>query len=303
MKAFAGRINELKFSFTIIVSVFIHLIIWSTTVSPQLHDMIMSQRLLKDVNIFGGRDLIVNINQNGKRVIDEKTLLSDKDSSASGYITKKLGNKWLNNSLDFLFKQGSKGKAGQGQGGGQSAGSSISEADKDKMLLSDSSEVKVNITEKSDQYGGSMGFDGESPDVRIPDKWDITKENALFYSNDGRFSFNTVKYKHFDYIMNLKKKISSNWFPPTMANVEIWGYAPGRTRMNAILSQEVKLYFIMDRNGEVRKVQIVDSKGSEPLDKSCVDAIRLSKNFGKVPADMMKGEFIVIPFMFGYYVD
>jgi len=41
--------------------------------------------------------------------------------------------------------------------------------------------------------------------------------------------------------------------------------------------------------------------GNYSLDESCADSIRLSRNFGNVPADI-EGEIIVIPFIFGYYV-
>jgi outer membrane biosynthesis protein TonB len=56
----------------------------------------------------------------------------------------------------------------------------------------------------------------------------------------------------------------------------------------------------MNRNGDVLRVELVDSLGNKPLDDSCIDAIKLSRNFGKVPDDI-KGELILIPFIFGYY--
>jgi len=40
---------------------------------------------------------------------------------------------------------------------------------------------------------------------------------------------------------------------------------------------------------------IVDSMGNKPLDSSCVGAIRMSGNFGRVPDDI-EGKVIVIPF-------
>ena len=60
-----------------------------------------------------GRDIIVNINQDDRQVVTPETLLSDRDSSAKGYVTKKAGSRWLNNSLDF---RALKGEHGQGQG-------------------------------------------------------------------------------------------------------------------------------------------------------------------------------------------
>ena len=54
------------------------------------------------------------------------------------------------------------------------------------------------------------------------------------------------------------------------------------------------LYAVLD-------VVIVDSMGNKPLDSSCVGAIRMSGNFGRVPDDI-EGKVIVIPFVFGYYI-
>ena len=137
----------------------------------------------------------------------------------------------------------------------------------------------------------------------------MSRENALFYSSDGRFSFNTVKFKDFKYFKNMKDKIASNWYPPLMANSIVQGYnplsgeyAPGYTRIMAIPSQEVKMVFVLNKKGDIIHIQILDSLGNKPLNASCYDAIRLSKSFGPVPKDLFKGEVLVIPFIFGYYV-
>ncbi|NMB64955.1 MAG: energy transducer TonB, partial [Spirochaetes bacterium] len=53
----------------------------------------------------------------------------------------------------------------------------------------------------------------------------------------------------------------------------------------------------MDREGNVLDIVLVDSLGNKAIDESCIDAIRLSKNFGKVP-DEIQGKVIVIPFLF-----
>ncbi|MBN1533482.1 MAG: energy transducer TonB [Spirochaetes bacterium] len=283
---------ELRLSFTVLIAAFVHLIIFSTTIIPLFNDLVTADRMRRDARLFGNRDIIVNINQDDQQKITDKTLLSDRDSTARGFITRQEGDKWLNNSLEFTLKQG--------KSGSQASGRQASSRDREKMLVTSDSEISVRLS--ADDPYGNYGFDGTSAMVRIPDKWGITRENALFYSNDGRFSYNTAKFKHFEYFRAMKNRIASNWFPPILANSYIFGYAPGYTRIMAIPSQEVKLYFIMDREGTVQKVQIVDSMGNTPLDKSCLDAIRLSKSFGKVPDDI-KGQAIVIPFIFGYYVE
>ena len=250
----------------------------------------------KDNSLFSGRDIIVNTNQDDRRETDNRTLLSDRDSTAKGFITREHGDRWLNNSLEFKLKKGLKKQ--------RSGAASSSSGEKSKISDKDS-EIVLRIYKSGGQ--AESGSDGMFSDVAIPDKNSITLKNAIFYSNNGMFSFNTAKFKNFNYFKNMKDRIASNWYPPLLANANIGGYnsatgsyTPGSVRIMAIPGQKVKLYFIMNRNGDIQKVDIVDSYGNKPLDDSCLDAIRLSKSFGKVPDDI-KGEFILIPFIFGYY--
>lgn len=277
----------------LIISFFMHIILLSFWLIPDSGGMInfierKKQQAELDSRLSGGRDIIVNINQDDKRVVDRNTLLSDRDSSAKGYITKEKGNRWLNNSLDFKLGQGNSKSSGRNQ----SARSVKNQGDR-----SQDSEADVTImsgySSKSEELSSAMER------LAIPDKNDVTRKNAIYYSNTGSFSFNTAKFKNFSYFRAMKDRIASNWYPPMLANAHIGGNAPGRMRIMAIQSQVVKLYFIMDRSGEVVKIEILDSMGNTPLDSACVDSIRLSKNFGKVPEDM-KGEYVIIPFMFEF---
>ncbi len=293
----------LQVSLTLIMSFFIHVIIMVSFILPQISDIWGTQKMLKD--IFGsngaGRDIIVNINQDDRRVETPDTLLSDRDSSAKGYITKKAGSRWLNNSLDFKVLKGSQGK---GKGDNKST---AAHAGRDKIMVSDDSEM-VAVIERNESTGREAGNYGIFDETLIPDKNDVSRENALFYSSDGRFSFNTVKFKDFKYFKDMKDKIASNWYPPLMAN-SIQGYnplsgsyTPGYTRIMAIPSQEVKMVFVLNKDGDIIHIEILDSLGNKPLNASCYDAIKLSKTFGPVPKDQLKRGVLVIPFIFGYYV-
>ena len=251
----------------------------------------------KDNSLFSGRDIIVNTNQDDKREPDNRTLLSDRDSSAKGFITREQGDRWLNNSLEFRLKKGTQKQ--------QSGAAGFSTGEKSRIANKDS-EIQLRIYKSGST--SNTGNNGMFNDVAIPDKNSVTLKNAIFYSTSGTFSFNTAKFKNFTYFKTMKDKIASNWYPPLLANASIGGgynaatgsYTPGSVRIMAIPGQNVKLYFVMNRTGEIQKVEILDSYGNKPLDESCLDAIRLSKTFGKVPDDI-KGEFILIPFIFGYY--
>ncbi len=157
--------------------------------------------------------------------------------------------------------------------------------------------------------GSLLGEGGVDEFTSIPDRYSFTKENAIFYSNDGTFSFNTLKFKPFKYFKEMKDKIANHWFPPLLANSVIYGYdpvtgsyTPGRLRIMAIPNQVVKLYFILNRNGDVLDVKIVESMGNNTIDSSCLDSIINSKNFGKVPPEI-EGAEILIRFVFLYVVE
>ncbi len=277
---------EIKFSLVFIVSLCLHAVILSGLLMPD-YKSIMHRENMKE-KMFSGRDIIVNVNEDEKLVQNRQTLLSEKTSTAKGYITKEKGNRWLNNALDFRLKKGSKSR-------GKAVTQSKSSARDRALLINDNTEIIINLMKEV--TSGVFGATGSKEFTTIPDKYDITPKNAIYYTNDGRFSFNTKKFKPFKYFKQMKDKIAANWHPPMAANAHIQGYAPGHFRIMAFPSQEIKLYFTMDRSGKVLNVVLVDSMGNKPLDESCLDAIRLSKSFGKVPEEI-KGEKVVIPFIF-----
>ena len=288
--------RRLNLSLTVIISLCLHFVFWAAVILPDLDGLLRLEEYLEKMK-FQSRDVIVNINQDEQRHITPKTLLSDKDSTAQGYITTKKGDRWLNNSLDFRVISGTQsGRKGRAQFKGKN---------NETILLHDDSEIVIQLTKPSTSE--KPGMEGDYIKIKIPDKNDITRENSIFYSNKGMFSFNTAKFRNFQYFKDMKDKIAGNWYPPIMANAIMGGsnpitgtYAPGRTRIMAIPSQEVKLFFTMNRNGDVLDVEIVESYGNKSLDSSCLDAIRLSKSFGAVPEDI-RGNVVVIPFIFGYY--
>ena len=273
---------KINLSLLLVVSFFLHAVfmtVFSLPGSSGLPSYMNATK--KDNSLFSGRDIIVNINQDDKREINKQTLLSDRDSTARGFITREKGDRWLNNSREFKLRRGSKS---------QNSGASASSSEMKQQDLSEDKDRDSGIVLRMYKKGGSAvsGSNGMYDDIAIPDKNDVTLQNALFYSNSGMFSFNTAKFKDFIYFKNMKDRIGSNWYPPLFANAIIGGYnaatgsyTPGNVRIMAIPGQLVKLYFIMNRNGDIQKVEILDSYGNKPLDDSCLDAIRLSKSFGK----------------------
>jgi len=286
---------EIRFSLVFWLSFMLHMALFLGIVIYQ-HDpsdyFTGSNRISRSAG-GASRDVIVNINEDNVKVRTRTTLLSEKDSSARGYITREKGDRWLNNSLEFILQKG--------QQGSKNAGRAKQKRKKDDILLTELNEIAVFLSNYDYNPLNQWGQGGTGSLSTIPDRNNITLQNALFYSNEGHFSYNTRLFKNAKYFTNMKKKIASNWYPPIIANAVIPGYAPGYMRIQAIQSQFVKLYFVMDRSGEVLDVRIVDSMRHKVLDDSCVDAVKLSRNFGKVPDDI-RGEKIVIRFIFGYFV-
>ena len=168
----------------------------------------------------------------------------------------------------------------------------------------------VVTIDRNASFGGEPGDNGLFDEIQIPDKNDVTRENALFYSNDGRFSFNTVKFKDFKFFKNMKDRIASNWYPPLMANSIVQGYnplsgeyAPGFTRIMAIPSQEVKMVLRpQQERGHHPHTDTGFPREQAAERVRATTRSRLSKSFGPVPKDLLKDGLLVIPFIFGYYV-
>jgi len=283
-------ISEYKTNFPLILlfSFFIHAFLFVIILLPDRHRYdFMEEAGSGKSRSEGGRDIIVNINQDNLKERNRRTLLSDKDSSAKGYITRKRGERWLNNSLEFM-------KPGAGS---QKKASRFVKSGKEKFILNSKSEIVIALQDK--RAGVSDSDVKGSTNFAIPDKNDVTMKNAIYYSNSGMFSFNTSKFKNYRYFRKMKNRIASNWYTPVMANAVIRGYS-GNTTINAIGNRKIKIIFYLNRSGDVIFQKTIQSSGMSELDESCEDAIRLSKNFGKLPGNI-KGDTIMIPFIFGYY--
>jgi hypothetical protein len=288
---------EINISILLIVSAFIHFSILFVFSLPDLNGFTHADKLFpkSDSNINTGRPRFIaaNINQDDKRKVNEKTLLSDRDSQEKGYITKKKGETWYSGTTDINLSS-----EGNNQSGSASKGAKSSS---NRLLFWDDSPLIMKFVELRNKLNNSnnAGERSAGSSLKIPDTSEISRQNSLYYSNSGQFSLNTVKFKHYEFAKRIVDKIRSNWYPPIMANVAIGGYGGGAVRVMAIPPQDVKTYFKLNRQGDVLDFGIIDSRGHKSLNESCLDSIKLSKNFGPVPSDI-SGSEILIPFIFIY---
>jgi hypothetical protein len=305
------RRSEIMLPAAVSVSLCLHLFVIWAFLMPVVKGISINNSLneIPD-SAFLSNDVVTNANEDEQEKVNRETLLSEKSSAGRGFLTRKKGDTFLNNSLEFSMP----GTVKTRQGMYPSAAAALPETSaqgKEASSHNDTGEEPNGITiVQLDRINASDGGSGtNSPWTKIPDKKGINRENALFISNDGNFSYNTKKFKDYKYFKDMKNRIASNWFPPQMGHA-IFGsgankygfYTPGVTRIMMIPSQEVKLYFKMKRSGDVVDIQVIESGNTKDLVDSCTDAIKNSKSFGKVPEDM-EGDVVVVPFIFGYYTD
>lgn len=298
--------NHINFIYIITISTLIHFLIffmfflYSTRTQAYNADK-LNNASKEIVNVLIMNNSIQNINENDIKDYNKQTLLSEKDSKAKGKLTEKKGRSWISKSMKFLKK-------------GDFEKSSISKKANELKIISSNQNIfkiysikieKQNLDKKTSKKKNI----GNSKWNQIPGMSSFTKNNAAFVDNNNNFSYNTKKFKDAKYFRDMFQKIGQNWYPPVNMNgimprnydASTGGYAPGRTKFDLISNQVIKLYFVLNRKGQVKGVYIVDSTGDPNVEASCVNAIKQANYFGPIPEDI-PGEEIIIPVVFNYIV-
>ncbi|MDZ7330767.1 MAG: energy transducer TonB [candidate division KSB1 bacterium] len=115
-------------------------------------------------------------------------------------------------------------------------------------------------------------------------------DNRKFSVDDlGGFSFNTYAWDFAPYMLEMKRKVERNVFPP-----------PAFTRMG-LISGETVLRFKVMPNGEVKDLVVLKYTGHESLKETSVNAIKNSAPFRPLPADFPEN-YLEVTAAFTYYV-
>ncbi len=115
-------------------------------------------------------------------------------------------------------------------------------------------------------------------------------DNKQFSAEDlGGFSFNTYEWDFAPYMLEMKRKVERNIFPP-----------PAFTRMG-LISGETLLRFKVMPNGEVKDLVVLKYTGHESLKETSVNAIINSSRFKPLPADFPE-DYLEVTASFIYYV-
>ncbi|RME87953.1 MAG: energy transducer TonB [Candidatus Hydrogenedentota bacterium] len=171
---------------------------------------------------------------------------------------------------------------------------------------SDKEAVKVHqkIKKTLEGNGGDTNF-GKEKVTRIPDNYRFQYREALSWDRFGYPQIPAIRYKYYEFFKNMLDKIQSNWAPPGGIPSPIYDDdyhriqpVPGYVRFQTFPPQEIKVAFMLDEKGNVLDVRLISSLGYKSLDASCIEAIRRSRNFGKVPKDLLKNNRVIIPIIF-----
>lgn len=100
-------------------------------------------------------------------------------------------------------------------------------------------------------------------------------------AEDGdAIDLNTQEYRYIGYFTNLRKAIEL-----------VWSYPSEAVRRG--LDGRVRIKFVIQENGKVSKVSVLESSGHHILDEAIVNAIQLAAPFSPLPTGFNKPQLVV----------
>ncbi|MDZ7260581.1 MAG: TonB C-terminal domain-containing protein [candidate division KSB1 bacterium] len=118
----------------------------------------------------------------------------------------------------------------------------------------------------------------------------LSYENEEFsVENIGGLSFNTYEWNYAPYLLEMKRKIERNIFPP-----------PAFTLMG-LISGETLLRFRVTPNGDVQALEVLNYKGHASLMETSVNAIKAAGPFRPLPKDFPE-EYLEVTASFLYLI-
>ena len=99
-------------------------------------------------------------------------------------------------------------------------------------------------------------------------------------ANGDRIDMNTTSFKYISYFTSLRKQIELVWVYPSDA-------------VQRGLQGVVQLEMVIEKNGRVSKIRVIDSSGYSSLDDSMVETIKLASPFGPLPKGWGKERLVL----------
>lgn len=244
--------------------------------------------------------LLENEKSDRKKEKENVVFLSDKNTTASGDLTRRRGFEALSHDHRLSFSKR----------GSRSEETTPEKKQKKKVeFTAREADFYVQLFEETRrQVVGLAGKNrtGSSERTRIPSNYRFRNEFALSWDRNGNPRIPTKRYEHYTYFRNMLDKIQAHWAPPGGQPYPVFGdsyhsmsgYAPGRTSFQSFPSQDVKLVFMLNEAGDVIDARIHSSLGYSSLDASCIAAIERSRNFGPPPSELIEKGTLIIPMVF-----
>jgi TonB family protein len=223
---------------------------------------------------------------------DTVKFLSDKDSAASGKLTREKG--FESASTDYVLAPGET----------QAIQARIVKAERyAKVLTSPEGRHRVTINTE-DAKTQAAAPQTAAPQLRIPSYYRFRHDFALSWDHEGRPAIPTARYEHYSYFRAMVNKIQNVWAPPGGDPYPTFGDSyhrmngAGWTRFSTFPSQDIYIQFLLDDQGVVRDAKLVSSLGYQSLDRSCIEALYAAREFGPPPKALLENGVLIIPFVF-----
>lgn len=125
------------------------------------------------------------------------------------------------------------------------------------------------------------------PGLLGPDRQAQFDNRTSSTRNIGGLSFDTYNWHFAPYMLEMKRRVESNMFPPPAFRLGLLG------------SAETIIRFRIARTGRVESLELISHDGHKWLESTSTDAIKLSAPFPPLPADFPK-EYLEVTGKFLY---
>jgi TonB family protein len=232
---------------------------------------------------------------------DAATLLSDKnalerDEYRDDDITR--GEAYSEGYIPYRVFAGQSGPAGEAQALSQMLKTKQPQVDSYDQLRNlnldrsiedfDSQQRQIPPTELKNYLQLHTGHDRPAAQRQFIDDIDYDQRRSSA-GNLGGISLNTYAWDFAFYILEMKKKLKANTYPPAAF-----------TQLGMI-SGETVLKFKVLPDGRVTDITVIEYKGDQSLMETSLDAVKIASPFGPLPRDFPE-EYLELKWTFVYSV-
>lgn len=272
--------------YTIIISVSVHIILFLLT------DSVIKLKLFgivpENPDIKNSNPIVFDLSEprQKKSVIESPNLKEEKVKNAE-YLSDKSLNARNNDSSKkaAIDKPYSKGDIEAPLIPGISSAKNLNKREKDNPGETEFKEKKEIIAEdphpKKEKLKGLYDF-------RASDEL-LSKNIESKVRKQGGFSFSTYNWNFAPYMLEMKRKIQNNIYPPLAF------------KTLGLIDGETLVKFTIQKDGSLSDVKLLNYKGHKSLMETSIQAIKISAPFRELPEDF-PDPYLVVTGKFIYFV-